>query len=283
MLKLKIGGVPEHFNYPWLHAINHNLFNHANYQLQFQFQKGGTGEMIEELENKNLDLAIMLTEGAIFKINKGTNFRILQKYVETPLLWGIHVAANSSYRKISDLESSTIAISRYGSGSHLMAVVNAKLNNWDISKLNYKVCDNLDNAVSSLENKTSDYLMWEHFTTKPLVDLGILRRLDDCPTPWPCFVIVCRESIYQTYPEEIKHLQEKLHHSIKTLRNDNFLAKKIASKFNQKIDDVKQWIKITEWSDQQQLTIAEINQVQHQLKELNLLDSILNYENFILS
>ena len=30
--------------------------------------------------------------------------------------------------------------------------------------------------------------------TKPLVDNGIFRRIADCPTPWPCFVIAVRDN-----------------------------------------------------------------------------------------
>jgi hypothetical protein len=40
--------------------------------------------------------------------------------------------------------------------------------------------------------------------TKPLVDKGIFRRIGDCPTPWPCFVIAVRDEILEKYPEAIK-------------------------------------------------------------------------------
>jgi hypothetical protein len=38
--------------------------------------------------------------------------------VQSPLIWGIHVAANSKYKTVSDLEDTAVAISRQGSGSH---------------------------------------------------------------------------------------------------------------------------------------------------------------------
>jgi hypothetical protein len=40
------------------------------------------------------------------------------------------------------------------------------------------------------------------FMTKPLVDKGIFRRIGDCPTPWPCFVIAVRDEILEKYPED---------------------------------------------------------------------------------
>jgi ABC-type nitrate/sulfonate/bicarbonate transport system substrate-binding protein len=48
--------------------------------------------------------------------------------------------------------------------------------------------------------------MWERFMTKPLVDKGIFRRIGDCPTPWPCFVIAVRDEILEKYPEAIKSI-----------------------------------------------------------------------------
>jgi TRAP-type uncharacterized transport system substrate-binding protein len=47
----------------------------------------------------------------------GNPSKIVQVYVESPLIWGIHVA-NSKYKTVSDLEDTKVAISRQGSGSH---------------------------------------------------------------------------------------------------------------------------------------------------------------------
>jgi TRAP-type uncharacterized transport system substrate-binding protein len=40
------------------------------------------------------------------------------------------VAANSKYKTVSDLEDTKVAISRQGSGSQLMAYVNADNHSW---------------------------------------------------------------------------------------------------------------------------------------------------------
>ena len=39
--------------------------------------------------------------------------------------------------------------------------------------------------------------------TKPLVDNGTFRRIADCPTPWPCFVIAVRNEVLKKHPNTI--------------------------------------------------------------------------------
>ncbi len=279
MINFRIGGVPEHFNFPWIYGLKHKTIGSQNYAINFSFQNGGTGEMVERLENQDLDLAIMLTEGAIYSINKGSNFKILQEYVETPLLWGIHVDANSNYKTIDDLEGTTTAISRYGSGSHLMAAVNAHQRNWNLDQLKFKVCDHINGAVKSLKDQTSDYIMWERFTTKPLVDQGLLRHLGDCPTPWPCFVLVCREEIYDTHKAKIEEIQHQLKNTLSILHQTEDLNQLIAHEFELQPKDVKHWLKVTKWSTNN-LEEKEIKLIQNRLKDLNLLDDAKNSKKF---
>ena len=39
------------------------------------------------------------------------------------------------------------------------------------------------------EALTADLFMWETFTTKPYHDKGVLQRVGEFYTPWPCFVV----------------------------------------------------------------------------------------------
>ena len=197
MTNLKVGGVPEHFNYPWYLTLKNKEYAKHNINLRWQDFPGGTGQMCKALRNGEVDIAIVLTEGIIKDIADGNPSKIVQTFVKSPLIWGIHVGAKSKFNKIEDLENATIAISRFGSGSHLMAIVNAHNQGWNIEKLKFKVIGNLQGGIDALTNGEADYFMWEHFTTKPLVDSGIFRRIDDCPTPWPCFVIAVRNEVLE--------------------------------------------------------------------------------------
>ena len=173
MINLKVGGVPEHFNYPWYLTLKNKEYTKEGINLRWTDYHGGTGQMCKALRSGEVDIAIVLTEGIIKDIAAGNPSKIVQTFVKTPLIWGIHVGAKSKFKKIDDLKNATIAISRFGSGSHLMAIVNAFNNGWDIDKLKFKVVGNLQGGINALTNGEADYFMWEHFTTKPLVDNGV--------------------------------------------------------------------------------------------------------------
>jgi len=270
MQKIKIGGVPEHFNYPWHQGIQNGLFEEQNIDLQWQDMPGGTGQMSEALENGELDLAIMLTEGCLLKINQGSSIQVLQQYIASPLFWGIYVHPDNNITR-NDLAEKTAAISRFGSGSHLMAIVNAKQNNWPTNEMNFHKADNLDGAIQSIHNAKADYFLWEHFMTKPFVDRNELKFLGDCPTPWPCFVISGRTDFVNQHQQEIKLLLQSINQITSKFKAQDLIVNLLADKYNLDVNDVKEWLNLTEWS-QQQISKSAIEKVQHYLKTINLID-----------
>ncbi|TQD40229.1 substrate-binding domain-containing protein [Haloflavibacter putidus] len=280
MKTITIGGVPEHFNYPWHLAIKNNLFKEQGINLVWKDFPGGTGQMSQALENKEIDLAVILTEGVIKKINEGKDFKILQKFIGSPLIWGVHVAANSAYHNLDELENTTAAISRYGSGSHLLAYVNAKEQNWDTGALDFKVINNLDGALEALPNNEAQYFMWERFTTKPFVDKGIFRKVADVPTPWPCFVLATRENYYKNNIASVSTLLKIINSVTKELKSRENLTKEIAEKYNLELEDVNQWLRLTSWS-QEQISKDEVKDTQNQLKDLGLIGEKMSYEELI--
>ncbi|MFT4831537.1 MAG: sulfonate transport system substrate-binding protein, partial [Psychroserpens sp.] len=201
----------------------------------------------------------------------GNPVKIIQKYIESPLLWGIHVGAKSKYKHINDLENTKAAISRYGSGSHLMAYVHAQNNQWDTNTLEFEIVNNLDGAVTALTNGSADYFMWEHFTTKPLVDKGTFRRLGDCPTPWPCFVIAATENFIATQKGTLGHILEVINLYTEEFKNIPSIDRNLANSYEQKLGDIQQWLAITEWS-QSQMDGKIMLGVQEQLMALGLIN-----------
>lgn len=281
MTNLKVGGVPEHFNYPWYLTLKDKKFSKHNINLRWQDYPGGTGEMCKALRNGEVDIAIVLTEGIIKDITDGNPSKILQTFVDTPLVWGIHVGAKSTFKKIKDLEHATIAISRFGSGSHLMAIVNACNQGWDVSKLKFKVIGDLQGGIDALTNGEADYFMWEHFTTKPLVDKGIFRRVDDCPTPWPCFVVAVRNEVLKNNFKEIKEVLEIINYQIKDFKKIDNIDKILAKRYGQKLKDIQQWLKITEWNDGKPITKNLITRIQNKMVQFNVIEEKKNSGEFI--
>lgn len=280
MTTIKIGSVPEHFNLPWHLSIENHSFKKENIDVEWTDFPGGTGAMTKALREGTVDIAILLTEGIVKDITEGNPSKIVQTYIETPLIWGIHVDAKSTFNKIADLENTTAAISRYGSGSHLVAYVNAQNQGWNTQNLKFEVIKNLDGAIDGLSQQKGDYFMWEHFTTKPLVDNGIFRRIADCPTPWPCFVIAVRNELLEKDPEAIQKTLNVINSTSSRFKNIEKIEETLASRYEQKLEDIKEWLSITQWS-QKQLSAKTLEKVQDQLLELNIIDKKLPSNNIL--
>lgn len=271
MKTIRVGGVPEHFNLPWHLCIDDGTFKEKDLDVKWRDFPDGTGAMCKALRNEEIDVAVILTEGIIKDIINGNKVKIVQEYISSPLIWGIHVDGHSPIRNLKDLEGKKVAISRYGSGSHLMAYVNAKTMGWDTSKLEFEEVGDINGAIDALKSGKADYFMWEHFTTKPLVDKGVFRRIGDCPTPWSCFVIAVREKFLEEQPAALTTMLKTLNFVSKRFKDIPGIDSALSKKYEQQEDDIEQWLNITTWS-RKQISIQEIEKVQEQLFELGLIE-----------
>lgn len=281
MVDLKIGGVPEHFNYPWYLTLKNKEYQKHGINLRWKDYHGGTGEMCNALRTGETDIAIILTEGIIKDIIDGNPSKILQTYVTTPLIWGIHVSEKSTIQEISELENKRIAISRYGSGSHLMAIVNAYNQGWNLKTLDFVVVETLEGGIEALQNNKADYFMWEHFTTKPYVDQQIFRRIGNCPTPWPCFVIAVRNEVLEKYPEKITQILAIINETTRGFKSIENIDEVLSKRYDQQLVDVQKWLSITEWNPGEMATEEFISEVQNKLVHFNVINQKKNSSEFI--
>ncbi|WP_272959435.1 substrate-binding domain-containing protein [Zunongwangia profunda] len=275
MKTLKVGGVPEHFNLPWHLCIENDEFKNQDINVIWKDFPDGTGAMTRALRNGEIDVAVLLTEGAVKDIISGNEARIVQSYIASSLIWGIHVDAGSDYQSIEDLAGKKVAISRVGSGSQLMAYVNAQNQAWDPSKLEFEIIGDINGAVKALKEGRADYFMWEHFTTKPLVDNGTFRRVADCPTPWPCFVIAVKNEILKIDYADVRKMIDIVNQKSSEILNIPGIDEVFAERYGQKIEDIRKWMEITSWS-QQQITEADLEEVQQQLLRLDLISNTID-------
>ena len=277
---IKIAGVPEHFNLPWHLAIENNEFESQNIDLEWTDVPEGTGKMCQMLRNGETDIAVILSEGIVKDILGGNPSKIVQVYVDSPLIWGIHVGTQSKFKTLADLENTKAAISRLGSGSQLMAYVNANNQNWKTDNLQFEIVNTIDGAVVALTEGTADYFMWERFMTKPLVDKGIFRRIADCPTPWPCFVIAVRNEVLENNPDIIKQILNIINKKTISFKSTPDIDAVLAEKYHQKSEDIQEWLSLTDWS-QQQLSNEMLNKIQNQLLELKIIDKIGTFDEIV--
>lgn len=270
MKTVKIAGVPEHFNLPWDMCIENGEFNQAGIDLQWTDVPEGTGKMCQMLREKETDIAIILTEGIIKDLTENPHSSIVQIFVKSPLIWGIHVDGKANYNTVSDLENKISAISRMGSGSHLMSIVNAEKNDWKIDDIQFEIVNNLDGAIASLSEGKSDYFMWEKYTTKPLVDNGTFKRVGECPTPWPCFVIAVRNEFLAENKSVVELILDIINATTEEFKQIPSIDRTLATRYHQKLEDIQQWLTQTQWS-QKNLDQKTFDKVQNKLSELNII------------
>jgi len=205
--KLRIGYVPEHFSTP-LHfaskyfSLNADLIPYPS----------GTGHMIQSLQAKEIDVGVGLTEGWVAGLGKLKEkkkeewpYRIVGTYVETPLCWAISSGGKrDDIKSVRELKGKKIGVSRIGSGSYVMGFVLADQNGWldsgsgsgnsEQPPFEIVVLDTFKKLRDAVNDRTADFFMWEHFTSKRYYDNGEIRRVGEIYTPWSSWKIVARDA-----------------------------------------------------------------------------------------
>lgn len=240
---LRLGGVPEHFNLPWHLALESETL--ADLDLAWTDQPGGTGQMLARLADAELDIVSILTEGTVLEIARGLPATIVQVYVESPLQWGVFVPGDSTFRQESELAGARIAISRFGSGSHLMAYIQAERMGWSIDPDRFVVVKNLDGAIDAFAAGEADLFLWDRFMTSPLVADGRFRQLGVQETPWPSFVIATRNETLTGRTTEVGRVVDAVvaHAQALMLRDDG--PDLVADRYGISIDQAKDWFAST--------------------------------------
>jgi ABC-type nitrate/sulfonate/bicarbonate transport system substrate-binding protein len=273
MKRFKIGGVPEHFNLPWKLAIEERKLVDLGVELHWSDMTGGTGQMIKGLQTGTLDIAVLLTEGITKAILQGLDAKIVTVYVTTPLRWGIHVPYNSDIQTIKQLENQTFAISREGSGSHLMTYFRAKQENWNLKDLKFNVVGDVYGGLWALENNQAQAFLWEKYTTFPFTEQKKCRYIDEVVTPWPCFVIAVRSELLEENEALLKTVFERVHQEAQALKENPNAAEIIAWRYNLKLEQTKSWLNKTDWNYENSIMKDSIENVVNTLESLDLISA----------
>lgn len=247
-LRLRAGGVPEHFNLAWHRLAASPALARAGIELEWTDYPTGTGAMLGDLADGRLDIANLLTEGVALGVARGLPISPVSLYTSSSLLWGIHVAPGGNISKVSDLRGRRFAISRPGSGSHLMALAFAMAQSWSSDDIDFQVVENISGAEQALAAGTADGFLWEHFTTAPWVERGAFRRIGDFETPWPAWVICANSSTARDHFNEISLLVDALGQTATELAKRDDAAEQFAAAFNLRADETHRWLARTEWT-----------------------------------
>jgi sulfonate transport system substrate-binding protein len=227
--------------------------------------------MIRGLESGSIDVAVLLTEGITKSILQGLDATIVQVYVTSPLHWGIHVPYHSEIQTVDDLEGSTFAISREGSGSHLMTYVKAHQEGWDIDQLKFNVVGDVYGGLWALQNNEAQGFLWEKYTTHPFTEQKKCRYIDEVVTPWPCFVIAVRNSVYAEYKELIDQMCLTVNAKADEMLTDPNLVDVLSWRYNLRAGQVENWLIETKWNSNAVEYPLAFDKAVTYLKKLNLI------------
>jgi ABC-type nitrate/sulfonate/bicarbonate transport system substrate-binding protein len=270
---LRVGGVPEHVSLPWYEAIESGRLTGVHWT----DQPSGTGAMMAAIGAGELDVAVALTEGVVQGISGGVEARIVGLAIPSALQWGIHVAARSDFRDPGDLVGTRAAISRHGSGSHLMAYVLADRLGWhpDDDAHFVKVGD-IEGARAALAAGDADYFLWDRFMTQPVVDSGEFVRVGIQETPWPAFVVVASNDVLERRGNDLTGALAVVAATAAELGGRDDLLDVIADRFDLRPETVADWRAVTEWAEAaENLSVDVLSDVQATLLRLGRIDRIL--------
>lgn len=245
---LRIAGVPEPYNLPWHLAMEKAAFAKAGINLQWHTVHEGTGRMCQMLKEDELDMAVLVSEGAVRDILNGGPHRIVSTFVDSALPWGVHVPAASHLHAPGELKGVPYAISRLGSGSHIMAMIHAERLGWRPAEKDLVVVHNMNGAAERMQHAPPVIFLWETYVTASYVDQGIMRRVDELRAPWPGFVIVAREQFLQGHGALIHRALEVLHHEAETMKRGPHLVELVMQNAGFAEARAREWLKHVHWS-----------------------------------
>jgi len=270
---IRVGGVPEHFNLPWHLAVESGSFAAAGLAVDFHEYPTGTGALCADLRAERLDMVVALTEGLLLDIVKQRETVLLAPYVLSSLCWGIHVATDSPYHLASELKQTQFAVSREGSGSHLMARLWEQQQGWPLESLSLQAVGGLQALEEAVSSGAQSAFLWEKFTTLPRVKAGALRCIDYIHTPWPCFMIAVRPGWLAENRDAVTQLLEVLFaQTAQAMAQSAETIAAVSARYHLSEAEAQDWFSTVKWATAPSLSLPDITQTLKTLDSLGLID-----------
>ena len=272
LLPIRLAGVPEPFNLPWMLALERRAFVRAGLEVKWRTVPQGTGEMCRLLRAGEVDMAILVTEGAVRDIAHGAPMRIVGTLVDSPLTWGVHVGASMGPQKPEDLVGSPYAISRFNSGSHLMAMEHARQKGWTPAEKDFVVVNDLNGAVERLQATEPATFLWEKSITAALVNAGKLRRVEEFDAGWPAFVVVASDAFLAEHSTKIDVLLRVFRDQARGLMQKKTAPEMVAHRYGMSAEDALEWFRTVRWNMDGKVDLGALEKVAQVLAGTGMLE-----------
>ena len=239
--------------------------------------------MITSLQSNEIDVGIGLTEGWVAGLGKAqveskdAGYRMVGTYVETPLCWAISTGANrEDMTGVEGLNGAKMGVSRIGryaflprsvrtlgaddprSGSYVMGFVLADTHNWlsppSASSLSAPApfdiipLQTFARLREAVNDRTADFFMWEHFTSKRYYENGEIKRIGEIYTPWPSWHIVARPDVIGD--DRMEEVLAKINLGIRYLEEHQEEAVRyISTELDYSAEVAKEWLKTVKFAE----------------------------------
>ena len=135
------------------------------------------------------------------------------------------------------------------SGSYVMGFVFADTQGWLESSADppFEVVplQTFAKLRDAVNDRTADFFMWEHFTSKRYYDNGSIKRIGEIYTPWPSWHIVASDTFLGSEQgrEQLKEFYEKLNLGIKYFEgNREEAVQYISEELDYSKEDAREWL-----------------------------------------
>jgi sulfonate transport system substrate-binding protein len=269
--KLIIGGVDEAFNVPWKRIAQRQPLHNKGVEIQWTDFGGGTGQIMRALNSNEIQVAIVLTEGVVSDIYKNDQSRIFSSYVTSPLEWGVHVHENSPVSAVNEIKDKCIAISKFGSGSHLMAILNAYENGWNVNEIKFKEINNLTGGLDSLKKGEADVFFWEKHTTRSYLKPNQLKYIGSFKGPWGAFVVAVNNTLTSRDLENLNEIMKFVLEEASSFKLSHLSAPYITRFNNMDVVTAQSWLQSTRFATTVSLNQLEVLKVKEILFQSGIL------------
>jgi len=161
-----------------------------------------------------------------------------------------------------------------------MAYVDAERLGFPIQEEQMVIAGNLDGARTSFKEGQSEVFYWEKFMTQPYVDNGEFRRVGECPTPWPCFVMAVRKERLQE-TEDLKKISDIIIKTAQAFKQNPKAPAMVAERYGLEIHKAEEWLAATEWATDRRIQRGMVQATLDTLKRLNLIEQTPKVETLV--
>ncbi|MGI9601105.1 MAG: ABC transporter substrate-binding protein, partial [Acidimicrobiales bacterium] len=175
------------------------------------------------------------------------------------------------------------AISRRGSGSHLMAHVLGDRLGFTVADDRFVEVGDLDGARRAIGNGEAELFLWDRFMTAPLVTSGEFGRIGVQPTPWPAFVVAVHNDVLAGGRSvEVANLLDTAAEAAATFCEDPDAAvAQVVDAHGLSETDARDWFDATEFDEGEPADEDDMVEIAEQLVELGLIDAAPGAEDLV--